>query len=247
MCIYAKCAECWFLWSIWQLIKITENINNLIGQVGKYQVGGFPFNRTFLNLRTTFQFSSLVKHQLDWYKYVSIYWILVIPCIKKLINLYSTWNEVRLERISLRQLRPRTGANGIIDAGLPRYNTPSRYLDSTTKSPYGRTVVNQYLHRIVEAADKDKFRENICLYFGGAPTEEEKGRLKNILLQKSQIQTTILLKNLLNFLSPLLERFMQNLFWKSLQKLTFPLLAGSCFRTPLPVKNAVTHFAVQNV
>ena len=39
-----------------------------------------------------------------------------------------------------------------MDAGLPRYNTPSRYLDSTTKSPYGRTVVNQYLHRIVEAA-----------------------------------------------------------------------------------------------
>ena len=39
-----------------------------------------------------------------------------------------------------------------MDAGLPRYNTPSRYLDSTTKSSYGRTVVNQYLHRIVEAA-----------------------------------------------------------------------------------------------
>ena len=39
-----------------------------------------------------------------------------------------------------------------MDAGLPRYNTPSRYLDSITKSPYGRTVVNQYLHRIVEAA-----------------------------------------------------------------------------------------------
>ena len=39
-----------------------------------------------------------------------------------------------------------------MDAGLPRDNTPSRYLDSTTKSPYGRTVVNQYLHRIIEAA-----------------------------------------------------------------------------------------------
>ena len=52
-------------------INLTTNqdhwdINNLIGQVGKYQVGGFPFNRTFLNLRTTFQFPSLVKHQLDW-------------------------------------------------------------------------------------------------------------------------------------------------------------------------------------
>ena len=35
-----------------------------------------------------------------------------------------------------------------MDAGLPRYNTPSRYLDSTTKSPYGRTVVNQYLHML---------------------------------------------------------------------------------------------------
>ena len=40
----------------------------------------------------------------------------------------------------------------MLDTGLPRYNTPSRYLDSTTKSPYGRTVVNQYLHRIIEAA-----------------------------------------------------------------------------------------------
>ena len=39
-----------------------------------------------------------------------------------------------------------------MDAGLLRYNTPSRYLDSTTKTPYGRTEVNQYLHRIVEAA-----------------------------------------------------------------------------------------------
>ena len=47
---------CWFLGSIWQLINITENINNLIGQVGKYQVGGFLFNRTSLNYRTTFQF-----------------------------------------------------------------------------------------------------------------------------------------------------------------------------------------------
>ena len=54
--------------------------------------------------------------------------------------------------------------------------------------------------------DKDKFRENICLYFEGAPTVEEEERLKNILLQKSQIQTTILLKNMLNFLSPLSER-----------------------------------------
>ena len=35
--------------------------------------------------------------------------------------------------------------------------------------------------------------------------------LKNILLQKSQIQTTILLKNLLNFLSPFSERILQNL------------------------------------
>ena len=47
---------------------------------------------------------------------------------------------------------PRYGANGLLDAGLSRYNTPSRYLDSTIKSPYGRTVVNQYFHRIVKAA-----------------------------------------------------------------------------------------------
>ena len=45
-----------------------------------------------------------------------------------------------------------TRANGLLDTGLPRYNTPSRYLDSTIKSPYGRTIVKQYLHRIIEAA-----------------------------------------------------------------------------------------------
>jgi len=42
---------------------------------------------------------------------------------------------------------PRYDANGLLDAGLSRYNTLSRYLDSTTKSPYSRIVVNQYLHR----------------------------------------------------------------------------------------------------
>ena len=40
-------------------INLTTNqdhwdINNLIGQVGKYQVGGFPFNRTFFNLSLFF-------------------------------------------------------------------------------------------------------------------------------------------------------------------------------------------------
>ena len=40
------------------------NVIDLIDQVGEYQVGGFPFSRTFLNYRTTFQ-PSLVKHQLD--------------------------------------------------------------------------------------------------------------------------------------------------------------------------------------
>ena len=88
---------------------------------------------------------------------------------------------------------PRNSANGLLDAGLPRYNTPSRYLDSTTKSPYGRTVVNQYLHWIVEAAGQRQISGEYFLYFGGAPTVEDEGRLKNILLQKSQIQTTILL------------------------------------------------------
>ena len=61
--------QCWIF--CLTRINLTTNqdhwdINNLIGQVGKYQVGGFPFNRTFLNLKTTFQFPSLVKHQLDW-------------------------------------------------------------------------------------------------------------------------------------------------------------------------------------
>ena len=43
---------------------------------------------------------------------------------------------------------------------------------------------------------------NICLYFGVAPTVEDEGRLKNILLQKSQIQTTILLKESVEFPEP---------------------------------------------
>ena len=73
------------------------NINNLIGQVGKYQVGGFPFNRTFLNLRITFQFPSLVKHQLDWYKSVSIYWISVYSLYKEINSLiqYLEWGTLK--------------------------------------------------------------------------------------------------------------------------------------------------------
>ena len=73
------------------------NINNLIDQVGKYQVGGFPFTWTFLNLRTTFQFSSLVKHQLDWYKSVSIYWISVYPLYKEINSLiqYLEWGTLK--------------------------------------------------------------------------------------------------------------------------------------------------------
>ena len=139
-------------------INLTTNqdhwdINNLIGQVGKYQVGGFPFNWTFLNLRTTFQFLSLVKAPIRLNLSQSRYTVKYIPCIKDLIHLYSIWSEVRLKRISLRQLRPpHCGANGLLDAGPPNYNTPSRYLDSTTKSPYDQTVVNQYIHRIIEAA-----------------------------------------------------------------------------------------------
>ena len=81
-----------------------------------------------------------------------------IPCIKKLIHLYSIWSEIRLKRIFLRQLRPRTGANGLLDAGLPKYNTPSRYLDSTIKLSYGRIVINQYIHRISMQQDEEKFQ-----------------------------------------------------------------------------------------
>ena len=39
---------------------------------------------------------------------------------------------------------------------------------------------------------------NICLYFGVAPTVEDEGRLKNFL-QKYQIQTTILVKEYVEF------------------------------------------------
>jgi len=47
----------------------------------------------------------------------------------------------------------------LLDAGLPRYNTPLRYLDSTTKSLYGQTVVNQYLHKISMQQEEDKFQK----------------------------------------------------------------------------------------
>ena len=52
---------------------------------------------------------------------------------------------------------PRYGANRLLDAGLARYNTPSRYFYSTTKSPYGQIIVNQYLHRNSIQLDEDKF------------------------------------------------------------------------------------------
>ena len=109
-----------------------------------------------------------------------------------------------------------------MDAGLPRYNTLSRYLDSTTKSPYGRTVVNQYLHRIFEAAVQGQIsNEYLPLLSGGAPTVEDEGRLKNIFLQKYQIQTTILIKEYVEFSDSSFRIIWQN------------LLLGSCFGFPL--------------
>ena len=74
----------------------------------------------------------------------------------------------------------------------------------------GRRKVEEYFSLEVPDSDNNSTKESVEFsehefYFGGAPTIEEEGRLKNILLQKSQIQTTILLKNLLNFAESLLE------------------------------------------
>ena len=42
------------------------------------------------------------------------------------------------------------------------------------------------------------------------------------------------IKESVEFSEPSFRTNLQNLLWKSLRKLTFPLLAGSCFRIPLP-------------
>ena len=75
-----------------------------------------------------------------------------------LVHLYNNWSEVACSESPQDNYIHYFGANGLLDAGLSRYNTPSWYLDSTTKSPYGRTVVNQYLHRISIQQDEDKFQ-----------------------------------------------------------------------------------------
>ena len=116
----------------------------------------------------------------------------------------------------------------MLDAGLSRYNTPSRYLDSTTKSPYSRTLVNQYLHRNVEAAVQGQIsNEYLPLLSGGAPTVEDEGRLKNFL-QKYQIQTTILVKESVEFSDSSFRTILQNLLWKSISYFTLE----AQFRTP---------------
>ena len=48
--------------------------------------------------------------------------------------------------------------------------------------------------------DEEKFRENICLKFGGLFIIEKGEKENNICLRKPQSQTTVLFKNLLNFL-----------------------------------------------
>ena len=78
---------------------------------------------------------------------------------------------------------------------------------------------------------------NICLYFGVAPTVEDEGRLKNILLQKFQIQTTILLKESVEFSEPsfrmnFAESPLEVASETELRIFHFPF--GSHFRTPLP-------------
>ena len=75
-------------------INLTINQCHRSNWPGRWISGGrFPFNRTFLNYRATFQLPPLVKHQLDWYKSVSIYWISVYPLYKEINSLiqYLEW------------------------------------------------------------------------------------------------------------------------------------------------------------
>ena len=75
-----------------------------------------------------------------------------------------------------------------MDAGLPRYNTPSRYLDNTTKSPYGRTVINQYLHKIIKAAGPRQISGRIfAINFGGLSTVKK--RVKEELMSWEDIDS----------------------------------------------------------
>ena len=76
--------------------------------------------------------------------------------------------------------------------------------------------------------DEDKFQG--CLKFRGLFTVGKGGREKNICLKKSQIQTTILLKNLLNFLSLLSESVGSRY---RIQIAEFPLPVGSHFEPEL--------------
>ena len=73
---------------------------------------------------------------------------------------------------------------------------------------------------------------NICLYFGVAPTVEDEGRLKNIFLQKYQIQTTILITESVEFSD---SPFRTN-FAESSLEVAFLLHVGS------PVQNSEFHF-----
>ena len=120
-------------------------------------------------------------------------------------------------------------------------------MDSTTKSPYGRTVVNQYLHRIVEAAGQRQISdEYLPLLWRSTHC---RGRRKVEEYSSSEVpdsDNNSIKESVKNFLSPLSERILQNLLWKSLRKLTFPLLAGSYFRTPLPSSEHSNSLQVQN-
>jgi len=71
-----------------------------------------------------------------------------------LVQLYSNWSEIRHVANLLKTITSPYGANELLDASLSRYNTTSRYLDSTTKSLYSRTIVNLYLYKKFSAVER---------------------------------------------------------------------------------------------
>ena len=130
-----------------------------------------------------------------------------------------------------------------MDACLPRYNTPSRYLDSTIKSPYGRTVVNQYLHRIIKAAGPRQILGRIFIFTLENTHCRERRKIEEYSSLKVTDSDNNSIKESVEFSEPSFRTNLQNLLEvtseSELENFTLESVRSHCKR-----KNCISLFFV---